>query len=79
MSGLQNGDYRTEAGSRVTISGDHAGIHDIWFDWVEERACPDAKPHVENCDGVLRWHCGCHDEGQAELLPLLADKQTGAK
>lgn len=75
---IPNGDYRTEAGSTVCVSGKHSGIFDVSFDWVEEKnACcdchdchADAEPF--DCDGefYLTWHCEECDGGQAKLFAI---------
>jgi hypothetical protein len=61
--------YRTPAGSRVTITGEHRGITEIVFDWFEEGACPEAHPAVEIFLGeaMLVWGCGCCEPGSARL------------
>ncbi len=65
---LKNGLYRTRAGSTVRISGEHSGIYEIAFDWVEEGdACADCVPSIYG--GYLSWHCGCGG-GCAELFPV---------
>lgn len=48
---LNNGRYRTEAGSRVEVSGRYAGIYDIEFDR----------------GGRLGWQCECHGYFDAAL------------
>jgi len=62
-----NGNYATESGSRVEITGDYGGIVDIAFDWVEEpMACCDCcGPFVH--DGFLCWGCPRCGGGAAEL------------
>ena len=67
---LQNGIYRTEAGSIVTVSGDHSGRFAIEFDWLEEGACIDATPMVE--EDELHWACDqdCQCSGHATLHPM---------
>ena len=65
---LKNGQYRTRAGSTVRISGEHSGIYEIEFDWVEENACVDCVPAVN--DGYLSWHCERWGGDSARLYPV---------
>lgn len=65
---LTNGDYQTEAGSTVRISGNHAGVYDICLDWLEERACIESHPSVDIHSERLVWLCECHGDGGAQLM-----------
>jgi hypothetical protein len=73
---LPNGLYRTKAGSTLEISGPHAGIFRLSFNWIEEPgACLDCKPSPEPeewCAGDWRitWSCGYHQSGSARLFPF---------
>lgn len=73
MPRLFNGSYRTQSGSTVTIRGEHGGRHDIDFDWLEERACIEAHPAVE--DGRLVWSCSCCADGGGAPLAAVLDMQ----
>jgi hypothetical protein len=75
VSKLPNGDYRTEAGSTLRVSGKYSGIFEVGFDWVEEEACCDCYANAEPQDygsaGLpdwrLVWHCDYCDGGAAKL------------
>jgi hypothetical protein len=79
---LPNGLYRTKAGSTVEISGTHAGISRVYFDWLEEpNACIECEvnPYPELWDEGkyhLTWSCeeGCG--GNAELFPDSTVQET---
>ena len=65
--------YRTDAGSRVEISGAHRGISVIEWDWFEEGACPEARPVADVSDRaepILIWSCECCGAGHARLKRL---------
>ena len=72
MSRLPNGEYRTDAGSTLRVSGKYSGIFEVEFDWFEEMACCDchASAHPEQYDDewFLVWHCEICDGGQAKIL-----------
>lgn len=62
--------YRTDAGSRVEITGKHRGISTIEWDWFEEGACPEAHPVADvsrRDEQLLLWSCECCGSGQARL------------
>ena len=62
--------YRTANGSTVTISGEHGGIVEVEFDWLEEPgACVDCRPFFDH--GVLRWNCTEHESGSAALVEAM--------
>ena len=65
--GLANGHYVTAAGSRVEIFGKYAGAYRIDWDWVEENACIECQPCID--DGELAWHCEYCEGGRAKLVP----------
>lgn len=66
---MANGEYFTEHGSKVTISGEHSGISTIEFDWFEEPgACIDCRPSVDHRERLLTWDCSEHDGSSAELF-----------
>lgn len=67
---LPQGKYRTERGSKLTISGEHGGISEVDFDWLEEGACLDCEPEPYDDDGYLVWHCDVCDGGKAKLYPF---------
>lgn len=63
---MTNGHYQTKNGSEVIVSGEHSGIYDIAFDWLEEdNACIECRPSVH--DGYLTWSCEYCGGGSAEL------------
>jgi hypothetical protein len=65
---LNNGRYRTDAGSTVEISGKYSGISVVDFDWLEEGACIDCAVNVyPNSDGYLTWTCEKCGGGRALL------------
>lgn len=65
---LPNGHYRTVAGSEMWISGNHAGISRVEFDWLdEENACLDCVPQAYDVDGDLVWVCDECGGGRAKL------------
>ena len=74
---LSNGHYRTAAGSSVRISGHHAGISQVSFDWLEEpNACSEcsANAYPEDCgDGThrLTWECSECGGGSAILRSIM--------
>ena len=69
MGKLQNGHYRTAAGSEMWISGDYGGISRVNFDWLEEGACCDCEAQPYEFDGMLSWHCEECGGGSAQLYP----------
>ena len=84
---LENGTYRTKAGSTVTLSGTHGGIASAVFDWLEEDgACCDCQcdPYPEhwgndeygNPEFRLTWFCGVCDGGSARLMPVSDSKDN---
>ena len=63
---LPNGEYRTIAGSRVTLSGPYGGSCVVSF--KEENACCDcAVNEYPSEDGYLVWRCKYHEGGKAQL------------
>lgn len=72
--GLPVGKYRTRAGSEMIVSGAHAGISRVEFDWVEEQACPDCTPEPYDDEGFLIWHCEGCGGGRAALAAVLVDE-----
>ena len=70
---LPNGKYRTLAGSTVTISGNHAGVATVEFDWLDEdQACIDCHPepypeYWGHAEWRLVWHCAVCGGGSAKL------------
>jgi hypothetical protein len=65
---LPPGEYRTEKGSTMTITGPFGGISVVSFDWVEEEpACVDCVPEPYDDDGYLVWTCNVCDGGRAKL------------
>lgn len=69
MGKLQNGHYRTAAGSEMRISGEHGGKSVVEFDWLEEGACCDCVAQPYEADGMLTWHCEECGGGSAQLYP----------
>jgi len=69
---LPNGHYRTAAGSEMWISGEHGGISEVSFDWLEEGACLDCRVSAYDIDGMLIWECEECEGGRAELFPVAA-------
>lgn len=69
---IENGTYRTKAGSTVKISGKHSGISNVEFDWFEEEACiecdVDPYPIWNGICFTLQWDCEECGGGCAELL-----------
>lgn len=65
---LINGEYKTAAGSRMTISGAHGGISRVDFDWFEEGACCDCEVCAYEDDGRMIWQCDECGGGSAELF-----------
>lgn len=77
MSALPNGEYRTAAGSKVTLAGEHGGIITIDFDWFEEdNSCIDCEPGDIN-DGCLVWFCDRCGGGRAKLEPIKNNPNRG--
>lgn len=82
LTGLQNGKYRTQAGSTVEISGEHSGISRVEFDWFEEdNACSECEVQLypeflRNGVYVLTWTCSLCGGGSAVLIP---EKQKGER
>lgn len=66
---LPCGRYRTANGSRMCVSGTHAGIREVVFDWLEEGACIDCIAEAYEVDGRLIWNCDYCGGGSAELYP----------
>jgi len=71
---MNNGIYKTQAGSTVVISGTHSGISKVEFDWFEEGGCSDCHPYAYPYDGYLYWICEYCGGGQAELTLIEPDK-----
>jgi len=72
ISKMNNGKYKTEAGSTVIISGKYSGVSEIEFDWYEEKACADCKPEpypeeFNPDDWRLVWYCDFCNGGNAKL------------
>ena len=71
---LENGQFKTQAGSLVTISGKYGGIAQVDFDWLEEDACcdcePDPYPEWDGETWILRWHCRFCGGGKAILFRI---------
>lgn len=66
---IQDGEYRTKAGSFVSIKDGRATID---FDWLEEPlACiectVDPYPEWDVCRYIIQWSCTECDGGLAEL------------
>ena len=64
---MKNGQYKTAAGSTMTISGKHGGISTVDFDWLEEEACIECQPEPYDADGYLVWQCDYCGGGKAKL------------
>ena len=64
------GTYTTLAGSVVSISGAHAGIVEVSFDWLEEGACVECVVDPYPSDGRLTWSCAECGGGSASLAPI---------
>lgn len=74
MADYQTRPMRTDAGSRVRLSGKHGGIVDIDFDWFEEdHACIDCQPDIDASRDTnwwkLVWTCESCGGGSADLTP----------
>jgi len=41
----------------MTVSGEHGGVSEVSFDWLEEGGCLDCVPDAYDVDGDLVWHC----------------------
>ena len=68
---LPSGHYRTAAGSEMWISGEHGGISEVLFDWLEEPAgCCDCVVDAYEQEGRLQWSCDSCGGGSAMLLPV---------
>jgi hypothetical protein len=68
MSGyLPIGAYRTQAGSRLVVSGKHGGVRHVDFDWLEEGGCLDCTVQPYEDDGYLVWDCEQCGGGRALL------------
>ena len=65
---LPVGLYETKAGSRVNITGRHAGEVHVYFDWVEENACCDCELNPYPDDGCLTWSCDYCGGGSSRLF-----------
>lgn len=65
---LPVGEYKTKAGSKMTVSGERGGISQVDFDWFEEGACIDCEPEPYDSAGFLIWHCGECGGGRAKLV-----------
>ena len=74
---LPNGEYVTDKGSYMRISGEHSGISEVEWDWLEERACPDCVVDPYEDDGCLKWTCKVCGGGYAELRPLTQPPARG--
>ncbi len=60
--------FRTKAGSRIRVFGEHLGCYEIDFDWLEEGACMGSRPSIDISDRSepwLTWDCDCCDGGMA--------------
>ena len=74
---VENGLYRTTAGSTVELSGTHGGISRVLFDWLEEsNACIECRvdpyPQSEDFQGhfCLVWECDHCGGGYARLFSV---------
>lgn len=67
---LPDGEYRTKAGSEMTIEK-NGGRSRVAFDWFEEEnACCDCQPSAYEEDGRLVWSCDECGGGSAELIKI---------
>lgn len=65
---MEDGNYRTKAGSTVKLSR-NGGVADAEFDWLEEdNACIDCTVDPYPSDGFLTWGCEYCGGGSAELM-----------
>ena len=68
---LPVGLYRTTAGSEMRISGTHAGISEVLFDWfAEPDACIDCVVSAYDEDGRIVWNCDECGGGSAALFKV---------
>ena len=51
----------------MTVTGQHGGISEVVFDWVEEEACIECKPEPYDDGGWLTWTCEVCGGGSAKL------------
>ena len=71
MMMMNNGEYKTAAGSTMSISGEHGGRSVVEFDWWDEGACPNCEPEpYADDDGFLVWNCDDCGGGRAELFAV---------
>ena len=70
---LPNGNYQTEAGSTLTISGTHGGIFEVDFNWLDEGGCDSCEPEPYDSDGYLVWHCNICGGGHAAWKNICAE------
>jgi hypothetical protein len=54
------------------MGGEHGGISEVSFDWLEEGACLDCRVSAYDIDGMLIWECEECEGGRAELFPVAA-------
>ena len=66
MTKMENGTYRTAAGSTLTVSGKHGGIFIVKYDWLEENGSIECEPDPVPDDGYLKWKCSECGGGSAE-------------
>lgn len=67
---LPDGNYRTEAGSTLTLLN-NGGRSLVEFDWYEEEgACCDCRVNVYPDGEYLTWHCDECAGGYAKLYPV---------
>ncbi len=66
---LPPGEYKTQAGSTMTISGQYGGVSHVEFDWLEEPgACCECQVEPYDVDGYLIWNCEHCGHGSAKLM-----------
>ena len=70
---LPAGQYKTPAGSSLTISGPNGETKELFFAWFEEHACLACEPKAQDVDGFLVWHCDECGGWTAKLEPWTVD------
>lgn len=61
-------EHWSPAGSRVRPVS--TSSWEIKFEWLDEEACVEAVPQVDETACLLRWSCKCCDDaGLTDLMP----------
>jgi len=72
---IENGIYRTAAGSTIRVSGKHGGEISIDFEWLDEGGCIECAPYFEPSELLFVWSCEWCGGGSADVECIHAEDQ----